>query len=36
MRVDPMTFEVVNNVLPGVAGQTAAAIRRNLMSSTGG
>ena len=35
MRVDPVTFEVVNNVLASVAEPMAAAIYRNPAFSTG-
>ena len=35
MRADPVTFEVVNNALPGVAEPVAATIRRSPTISTG-
>ena len=35
MRVDPVTFEVVKDALPGVPEPVAATIGRNPMISTG-
>ena len=35
MRVDSVTFEVVDNALVGIAGQMAFTIRHNMMISTG-